>query len=373
MVNLEMALGNLLLFVFVILEVLILKYYLKQKLPWKELIINLNSGHIVLWIFRGMEVLAYYYTVKYFSLHLVGKLPYYALWILAFIFWDFLFYWLHRTHHFFKILWSIHVVHHEGEHYSLSLGIRNSWYSSLSSFPYFVIMAILGFPLEIFVSVSSIHYFIQFYNHNSLVKKSFWLEKIMITPAHHRVHHGRNQPYVDKNFGGTFVFWDKLFGTFQVEENENPVVFGINDSTNSLNPQIINNIPFAKQVTNVEPISPKIETITVPNSILITNTIILFSQLLFFIYVENALTIMQKLIFFSILFVGTLGTGFISDNQTKMGLISWFFSGLILPSLLLLFNPISSIIFNAIAILSLLHILFSLIWYTTAIYSSKNN
>ncbi|MBK7233917.1 MAG: sterol desaturase family protein [Saprospiraceae bacterium] len=246
MPNSELFLGNLLLLVLVIIEILVIKFYLKENLPWRELILNLNSGHILLWIFRGLEVSMYFYTAKYISLNWVEHLPYWGIWLLAFVLWDFFFYWLHRLHHFYSFLWSVHVVHHEGEHFSLSLGIRNSWYSSLTSFPFFIGLALLGIPVEVFVTVSSIHYFIQFYNHNHLVKRSGWLEHVLITPSHHRVHHGMNDPYLDKNFGGTFVFWDKIFGTFQSEIESHPVVFGTSAHLDSLNPVVVNNAPILK-------------------------------------------------------------------------------------------------------------------------------
>lgn len=81
----------------------------------------------------------------------------------------------------------------------------------------FIGLALLGIPVEVFVTVSSIHYFIQFYNHNHLVKRSGWLEHVLITPSHHRVHHGMNDPYLDKNFGGTFVFGIKYLGLFNLK------------------------------------------------------------------------------------------------------------------------------------------------------------
>lgn len=366
-----MALGNLLLFVFVILEVFILKFYLKKQLPWKELIVNLNSGHVVLWIFRGVEVLAYYYTLTYFSFDIVKEVPYWLLWIIGFILWDFLFYWLHRTHHLFKILWSIHVVHHEGEHYSLSLGVRNSWYSSLSSFPYFVCMALIGIPTEIFISVSSIHYFIQFYNHNHLVKKSGWLEYVMITPSHHRVHHGKNEPYLDKNFGGTFIFWDKLFGTFQPELEETPVLYGTNDPVKSTNPLVINNVPFVKLVKPCQIVERVQKSIPTPNALLISSAFLLFSQLLFFIYFENAIPMLQKIFFFSMIFLGTLGTGLLSDNNTKIGIAIWAISGVILPSYLLYEFPLSTLLFKLVLLLTILHGLISVGWFVLKHINSK--
>jgi sterol desaturase/sphingolipid hydroxylase (fatty acid hydroxylase superfamily) len=365
MVNLEMAFGNLLLFVFVILEICILKFYLKKDIPWKELILNLNSGHILLWIFRGLEVAAYYYTVTHFSTNLTTTLPYWLLWLLAFILWDLMFYWLHRTHHFFKLLWSIHVVHHEGEHYSLSLGIRNSWYSSITSFPYFVIMAVIGFPIEVFISVSSIHYFIQFYNHNHLINKSGWLEYIIVTPAHHRVHHGKNDPYIDKNFGGTFVFWDKLFGTFQSELVDNPVVFGTNDPVKSHNPILVNTIPFIKLIKPYEKNSIESNPNIIPNFILISSALFLFTQLLFFIYFENILSPFYKSLLFSMIFIGTIGTGILSDGKSTIGLIIYSISGIIIPLFLMIYFPILHILFSILLLLTIFNGLLTCIWYYT--------
>jgi sterol desaturase/sphingolipid hydroxylase (fatty acid hydroxylase superfamily) len=362
MVNFEMALGNLLLIAFVILEVLILKFYLKKELPWKELIINLNSGHIVLWLFRGLEVLGYYYTFNNLSLELLDTIPYGLTWLIGFILWDFLFYWLHRTHHLFKILWSIHVVHHEGEHFSLSLGIRNSWYSSLSSLPYFIGMAIIGFPLEVFISVSSIHYFIQFYNHNHLVKKSGWLEYIMVTPSHHRVHHGKNDPYLDKNFGGTLVIWDKLFGTFQAELESNPVEFGTKDPIKSKNPILINNIPFIKLFKSDRVLTKKQENKSIPNLFLILGTLLLFAQLLCFIYIENILDTSTKTYLFLIIFLGTLAIGFLSDNYSRIGLLIWGISTLIFPFIILQTNLHFYTVLNTLLYGSIIHGVISFVW-----------
>ncbi|MBK7811391.1 MAG: sterol desaturase family protein [Saprospiraceae bacterium] len=338
MPNSELFLGNLLLLVLVIIEILVIKFYLKENLPWRELILNLNSGHILLWIFRGLEVSMYFYTAKYISLNWVEHLPYWGIWLLAFVLWDFFFYWLHRLHHFYSFLWSVHVVHHEGEHFSLSLGIRNSWYSSLTSFPFFIGLALLGIPVEVFVTVSSIHYFIQFYNHNHLVKRSGWLEHVLITPSHHRVHHGMNDPYLDKNFGGTFVFWDKIFGTFQSEIESHPVVFGTSAHSDSLNPVVVNNAPILKLFGfNLPNDFFKSKILICPVWLLTTKSLLLFLLLLYFIYTENILTFETKVTLFSIIFLGTIGIGLLSENK-RIGLYLWLFAIMFIPIIYLLFN-----------------------------------
>lgn len=360
MQNTDLMIGNGLLLLFVIIEAFIVVFYMKETLPWKELIMNLNSGHILLWIFRGLEVSAYFYSVQFLSLHLVDWLPYWLQWILAFFLWDFMFYWLHRTHHYFKILWNVHVVHHEGEHFSLSLGIRNSWYSSLTSFPYFVILAVLGFPVELFVAVSSIHYFIQFYNHNHLIKNSGWLDLILVTPKHHRVHHGRNNPYIDKNFGGTLVLWDKLFGTFQEEQVENPVEFGIDHPVESYNPVWVNNVPFVKPLSKW--IVSVQKPLNYPTSLLVSGALLLFALLLAFINFEDVWKSEIKWVWFGMVFLGTIANGLLSEGK-RLGV--WLWAVLTIPVSLAILTTYSLEHVGLITLLliAFVHGLITLVWF----------
>lgn len=360
MQNFDMLFGNGLLFVFVILEALVIKFKLKKELPINELIMNLNSGHILLWVFRSLEVTAYAFVFHHFSTNWAMEFPCFFTWILAFFLWDFMFYWLHRTHHLWKILWGIHVVHHEGEHFSLSLGIRNSWYSSLSSFPYFIIMALIGIRPEIFVTVSSFHYFIQFYNHNHLIKNSGFLDKFMVTPKHHRIHHGKNDPYIDKNFGGTLLIWDKIFGTFQKEDPANPVQIGISHAVDSNNPLFVNNVPFAEMFRdNYNFDSPKKEGIKLPNYMLISGAITLFSMLLSFIFFQHSISPNHAVILFFTVFLGTLANGFLLDGH-KIGFIIWAISNIISPCyMLIMFNDTNNF-FKIILSIFIIHGIYTL-------------
>ncbi|WP_395702417.1 sterol desaturase family protein [Aquabacterium sp.] len=215
-----------------------------QTEPWLEAIANLNSGHLVLWFFRGLEVAGYAWVWQHARTSALAGWPLWAVALLAFVAWDFGFYWLHRLHHRIGLLWAVHAVHHQGEHFNLSLGIRNSWLSSLSSLPFFVPLALLGVPVEVFVAVSSLHYTVQFYNHCGLVERSGWLDRVMVTPAHHRIHHGANPEYIDKNFGGTLLVWDKLFGTFQRPVPGVQIRYGIAGWRPSYNPLWLNLQPL---------------------------------------------------------------------------------------------------------------------------------
>ena len=239
-----LVLPSALLLVLVAIEAFVLRVVQKKDVPWNQVVFNLNSGHTVLWLFRGLEIAVFHAVHSRFSLALVDGLHPAVQFVLAMVFWDFCFYWLHRLHHAWGILWAVHVVHHEGEHFSLSLGIRNSWYSSITSIPFFLILAVVGIPTEVFIAVGGIHYFIQFYNHNALVRKSGFLEHVMITPSHHRAHHGKNDPYVNCNFGGTLVIWDKWFGTFQKELEHVPVEFGTDDHVPTDNVFWASNLPL---------------------------------------------------------------------------------------------------------------------------------
>ncbi|WP_416864908.1 MAG: sterol desaturase family protein [Imperialibacter sp.] len=348
--------GTGLLFLLVLMELAAIRYFLQEKIPWKEIVMNLNSGHILLWIFRGLEVLAFHWLLTHFSFGWVAQWPVALQWVFAFVAWDFCFYWLHRLHHAVGFLWAVHVVHHEGEHFSLSLGIRNSWYSSLTSFPFFAGLAILGLPLEIFIVVSSVHYFIQFYNHNRIVKKSGWLEHIMITPSHHRVHHGKNPEYINKNCGGTFVIWDKLFGTFQAERDDIDIAFGTNDPVRSENPFWANNIPFLKWLHLPLPQLRKHEAQKsfFSDTFVGFGGLLLFCLLLFYIYKEPSWTGTPKLILFSIIFLGTIANGGLAENKL-WGAVLWVACTNVFIVLFLLMLSINEPILTGLTIIIGLH------------------
>ena len=350
-------LGTVLLLVFVLVELIIIRYHLKEPIPWREVVVNLNSGHILMWIGRGIEIVAYHFVLTYFSFGWVAAWPVWLQWIFAVFAWDFCFYWLHRLHHKFPFLWGVHEVHHQGEHFSLSLGIRNSWYSSITSIPFFIPLAILGMPLEQFIVVGSVHYFIQFYNHNRIINKSGWLEYIMITPSHHRVHHGTNPEYRDKNCGGTFVFWDKLFGTFQAEMEEVPVEFGLHKPVASENPFWVNTLPFlklyfkklAKRADRIRPPRWPIADLWVG-----LGGILMFCLLLAYILWEHTWSGTPKVVLFALVFFGTFANGGLAEGR-RWGWISWILTTLVLtPWFFFAFVP-DHLLFGIVTVLGAVH------------------
>jgi alkylglycerol monooxygenase len=135
---------------------------------------------------------------------------------------DLVYYWFHRISHEVRFFWNFHVVHHSSNQYNLSVAVRQSWFSGSAHWIFYILPAFLGFPLWSFVTMHGFNLIYQFWIHTKTIKKlPFFAEFILNTPSHHRVHHGVNEQYLDKNYGGIFIIWDRLFGTF-VEETETP-------------------------------------------------------------------------------------------------------------------------------------------------------
>lgn len=147
-------------------------------------------------------------------------------------------YWGHRLSHELNFLWATHVTHHSSPHYNFAVSFRLSWTQHVKIF-FFVPIAFLGFHPVIFFIVTQLATLYQFWIHTELIRKlPKPIEYIFTTPSHHRVHHATNDKYIDKNYGSTFIIWDRMFGTFQPEE-EQPV-YGITKPVNSYNPITLN-------------------------------------------------------------------------------------------------------------------------------------
>jgi len=160
---------------------------------------------------------------------------------LAFIIEDFAGYWVHRLNHRVNIFWNRHLIHHSSEEFNLSCALRQSISNTFRFSAVFMIpAALLGIPSYYFIIMGPIHLFMQFWYHTQLIDKLGWLEYILVTPSHHRVHHAINAEYLDKNYSQIFIFWDKLFGTFQPELKNRQPIYGITRPAQTWNPIIIN-------------------------------------------------------------------------------------------------------------------------------------
>jgi alkylglycerol monooxygenase len=157
-----------------------------------------------------------------------------AAWVACFLGVDFLYYWFHRLSHEVGAFWAAHAVHHPSEDYNLAVALRQGTFQSAFSWFFYLPLALVGFPPVMFLAVSSIDTLYQFWIHTRVIGRLGPLEWVLNTPSHHRVHHGRNPLYIDRNHAGTLIVWDRLFGTFQ-EEQEEPV-YGVTTPLRSWNP-----------------------------------------------------------------------------------------------------------------------------------------
>jgi sterol desaturase/sphingolipid hydroxylase (fatty acid hydroxylase superfamily) len=158
-------------------------------------------------------------------------------WILILFADDFCYYWFHKIGHESRFFWASHIIHHSSQKYNLSTALRQTWTGGFFSFVFYLALPLFGFhPLMIFtqMSVSLIY---QYWIHTELIDKMpRWFEAIFNTPSHHRVHHGSNPLYLDRNYAGILIIWDRIFGTFQPELKEEKVVYGLHSNINTYNP-----------------------------------------------------------------------------------------------------------------------------------------
>ena len=157
-------------------------------------------------------------------------------WAIAVLVFDFLFYWMHRLHHEVRIGWAGHVTHHSSQHYNYSTALRQSWTEQITAIPFWMVMSLIGFRPEVVLICYAFSLIYQFLMHTELVGRLGPLEWFMNTPSHHRVHHGTNFDYLDRNYAGTFIIWDRMFGTFQAEKDDDPVVYGLITNIQTFNP-----------------------------------------------------------------------------------------------------------------------------------------
>ncbi|WP_434777865.1 sterol desaturase family protein [Neisseria sp. Ec49-e6-T10] len=320
----------------VMAEVFFIKFYKKQRIDWQDVMFNLNSGHMMLWLFRGLEVVCYHYVLAHFSFGLFDSWPIVFVWLFALIAWDFGFYWLHRLHHRLRFFWAVHIVHHQGEHFNLSLAVRNSWYSSLTSIPFFLLLALAGLPTHIFVMVSIFHYSIQFFNHNVITPKLGFLEKILVTPSHHRVHHVKDQYYSNRNYGGSFIIWDKLFGTFEAELPKKEFSYGSYNMMPTANPFWASNVPFIEYFKFPFLPNQSTRSYSCSNFIITSGTLILFALVIGYIFIygygySSGISINQ-LSLFGLLVLGSIALGGICEGK-KWAKVLWLMVSVAFPLL----------------------------------------
>ena len=187
----------------------------------------------------GVQSIIFVYISSYLNLELLSvKNPF--TWIMAFLLYDLSYYWMHRMHHEIKILWATHSVHHHGEDYNLATALRQTSTGWLWKWIFYMPMIILGVPVEVFIAVAGVNLVYQFWVHTEHIGHLGFLEKIFITPMNHRIHHAKNKEYIDANYGGVFIIWDRMFGTYTPQRSELQPVYGTATPLNSWNPMWAN-------------------------------------------------------------------------------------------------------------------------------------
>ena len=161
-------------------------------------------------------------------------------WLLALVFYDFCYYWLHRMGHEVAVLWAAHVVHHQSQDYNLSTALRQTSSGVLLGWIFYLPMALAGVPPLVFGVVALIDLLYQYWVHTEHVPKLGWFDRWFCSPSNHRVHHAVNDRYLDRNYGGILIVWDRLFGTFQDEDLAEPCVYGTRGALNSWDPMWAN-------------------------------------------------------------------------------------------------------------------------------------
>ncbi|MFD1161910.1 sterol desaturase family protein [Hwangdonia seohaensis] len=198
--------------------------------------ITMGLGNVFLGYFsKALVLLSFLFVYEHFRLFTIPV----AWWSFVLIFFadDFAYYWFHRISHECRLFWASHVVHHSSQHYNLSTALRQTWSGGFYSFIFWLWLPLLGFHPAMIMLQMSISLLYQFWIHTETIDKMpKWFEAVFNTPSHHRVHHGSNPIYLDRNHAGILIIWDKLFGTFQPELKDEKVIYGLVKNIDTYNP-----------------------------------------------------------------------------------------------------------------------------------------
>jgi sterol desaturase/sphingolipid hydroxylase (fatty acid hydroxylase superfamily) len=214
----------------------------KDTVPMIDMISSLSSGvtHAVKEV-MGLTLVLVSYSWLVEKIALTHIQNTFLIYVVAFIAIDFAGYWVHRWCHEINLLWNLHVIHHSSEEFNLACALRQPISTLVNPFSFVLIpAALVGVPFQVIATIAPLHLFAQFWYHTRHIGKLGFLEKIIVTPSQHRVHHAINNEYLDKNYSQIFVIWDKIFGSFQEELTSTAPVYGITRPAHTWNPVKIN-------------------------------------------------------------------------------------------------------------------------------------
>ena len=197
--------------------------------------IGLLAGNILMvFAIKGITLALHFYLFQFKLINLSEIMPIWTLWLVTFVMIDLVFYIYHRISHRVNFLWAIHMSHHSSEEMNFTVSLRQAWFGPITKVPFFIVMPLIGFDPIITAVAGVASTLWGVIGHTQWIRRLGILEYILVTPSSHRVHHGSNECYIDKNYGNLLIVWDRLFGTF-AEEIE-PVKFGIRDNVKTYNP-----------------------------------------------------------------------------------------------------------------------------------------
>ena len=225
-------------FLLIVIEYFYGKYVGKNTYRLNDTVTSITIGMISRFptmLNLGVQSVIFVYISTNLNLELLSvKNPF--TWIIAFLLYDLSYYWMHRMHHEIKILWATHSVHHHGEDFNLATALRQTSTGWLWKWIFYMQMILLGVPVEVFIAVAGVNLVYQFWVHTEHIGHLGWMEKVFITPMNHGIHHAKNKEYIDANYGGVFIIWDRMFGTYTAERSDLKPVYGTATPLNSWNP-----------------------------------------------------------------------------------------------------------------------------------------
>ena len=197
--------------------------------------VGLLIGNITMvYAFKGITLALHFYVFQYKLFDIFQEIPLWINWILTFVLIDFVFYIYHRMSHRVRFLWAIHMSHHSSEEMNFAVSFRQAWFGPVSKIPFFIVLPLIGLDPTIIAIAGVISTLWGIIGHTQIINKLGQLEWVFNTPSHHRVHHGANEQYIDKNYGNLLIIWDRMFGTFESEKES--VRFGLVKNVNTYNP-----------------------------------------------------------------------------------------------------------------------------------------
>ena len=210
----------------------------------------LTGNMLMVFGLKGATLGFHYFLFQFKLFNLSELLPIWAIWVLTFVIIDLVFYIYHRISHRVNFLWAIHMSHHSSEEMNFAVSFRQAWFGPISKIPFFMVMPLIGFDPTMIAVAGVISTLWGIVGHTQIIGKLGPLEWIFNTPSHHRVHHGSNAEYIDKNYGNLLIIWDRIFGTFEPEKDQ--VKYGLVNNVNTYNPTKITIMGWQEIFKNIK-------------------------------------------------------------------------------------------------------------------------